>query len=39
MRRVDKAVDLLLARPTINLILTNNKDFNPLIFAALKQND
>ena len=35
----DKAVDLLLARPTINLILTNNKDFNPLIFAALKQNN
>ena len=35
----DKAVDLLLSHPTINLRLTNNKEFNPLLFAALKDNN
>lgn len=35
----DKAVELLLAVPSIDLTLRNNKDFNLLIFAAFKGND
>lgn len=35
----DKAVELLLAVPSIDLTLRNNKDFNLLLFAAFKGND
>lgn len=35
----DRAVNILLSHPNIDMTLVNKKDFHPLMFAALKENE